>query len=443
MAESDTQAFFKKFDAIDRKRSEFDRVQLLAALGASLDKAGHARLVNARAAASKRLDMTGPFVLVVFWGLGATIGAVFGWAWPLWIVAGVVIALVQGFLASRVRALGPPLALLLSLGWAAGAVGLAMTDPHLLVWTHAAPVALVVALSLMSRTLRFRDIRDVAVAMAGVGRSAPFVAPVVLVAVLLPALTADVWKLAAATDYRHLVGATVLSVGVLLFFVSRQLKRELTPAFVARCRFLAARATSPEMTRRAVRASVNTDLAAVVQELPDEVLAGAWPKAGEEYSPYLVAVEGDALRRPLLLRLLVTTSVVAILFAGYIYALLAVTVPWSVAADWSESTVSARHVALLGVEAAIPGDPYFPMALLLGIVATAIFLAFALTEEHVAAALTETLLREPIDRFLVLALPFVALLEWAIDQRILDQDMSDDDASDGEPSTPESGENNS
>ena len=55
------------------------------------------------------------------------------------------------------------------------------------------------------------------------------------------------------------------------------------------------------------------------------------------------------------------------------------------------------------------------MAILLGIFATAIFFAFTLTEERIAAAITEALLREPIDRFLVLALPFISLLEWGLD----------------------------
>jgi hypothetical protein len=163
-----------------------------------------------------------------------------------------------------------------------------------------------------------------------------------VIAVLLPALTADVWRLAAATTYRNLGGAALLTIGVLLLLVARRLRRELEPAFAARSRALASRATTPEATRVGLRAVTEDDMATIVDELPAETFAGAWPRAADEYAPYLVAAEDGALRRPLAARLVVTAGAIGVLFTAYIYAVLAVTVPTRVAATWSGSHVFVR-----------------------------------------------------------------------------------------------------
>lgn len=324
------------------------------------------------------------------------------------------------------------------LAWAGAAVALGMTDPREIAWTHAIPIgaALVVAVAL--RTLRLREARDVAMALAGIARSAPYVAPVVLVVILLPALTADVWQLATDTDSTNLIGAALLSVGVLVLLVGRQLRRELEPAFAARCRSLTARATAPELTRSAVSNSVEEDTARIVNELPAQTLAEAWPASGDEYAPYLVAAEGRALRRPLTARLLITAGAIGLLLTAYIYALLAVTVPRDVAADWSQSRVESHEFNLMAFDLTVPGNVYVAMAILLGIFATAIFLAFTLTEERIAAAITEALLREPIDRFLVLALPFISLLEWGLENQERLQ-AAGDEGSDGVGAPSEAG----
>jgi hypothetical protein len=237
---------------------------------------------------------------------------------------------------------------------------------------------------------------------------------VVLIAIILPALTADVWQLAAQIHVSNLVGAALLSVGVLLLLVGRQLRHELEPAMSARCRALTGRASAPEEARDALTSNLDSEAARPIQEIPTDTVAGAWPVAGEEYAPYLAAAEGKALRRPLWPRLVVTVGIVAGILFAYVYALVAATVPTDVAAEWTASNPTTTRVNLLGVGVSLPCGPYLEMATLLGILATAIFLAFALTEERIAAAVTEALLREPIDRFLLLALPYVALLEWGL-----------------------------
>lgn len=153
----------------------------------------------------------------------------------------------------------------------------------------------------------------------------------------------------------------------------------------------------------------------LVRELPAEQLEDAWPLSGEEYAPYLAAAEGHVLRRPLTARLLITTAVIGLLLTGYVYALLAATVPPDLAAGWTAAAVPQHKVSLSGLSLTLPGGAYIALAALLGVFATAIFLAFVVTEDRVAVALAEALLREPIDRFLVLALPFTSLVEWALE----------------------------
>jgi hypothetical protein len=120
------------------------------------------------------------------------------------------------------------------------------------------------------------------------------------------------------------------------------------------------------------------------------------------------------------------------LLTGYIYALLAVTVPHDVAEDWAQTSIGTGSLGPIQ----FPAGAYVAMAILLGIFATAIFLAFVLTEERIAAAMTEALLRDPIDRFVLLAIPFTALTEWAITNQeqlslLLDTPGSEDTESSG------------
>lgn len=306
------------------------------------------------------------------------------------------LAIGYALLAAAAPKAAQPVAILLILLWMGVAVGLAVTRPEALVWTYGIPIGIALAVALALRNLRLREARDLAMALAGVARSAPYVAPVVLIVMLLPALTADVWELAADIESANLVGAAVLSVGLLVILLSRQLRLELEPALAARCRVLTARATAPELTRIALTRASDSDTPRVVSELPEETLAGAWPATGEEYAPYLVAAEGRSLRRPLTARLLITASAVGMLLTGYIYALLAVTVPREVAVDWSQRRVDSHELWLPGLDVTVPGDAYVAMAVLLGVFATAIFLAFALTEERIAAAMTEALLRDQL-----------------------------------------------
>lgn len=405
----------------------------MEALGDTLADRGHTALARAEPEADSSEQLSGLLVPVLFWCLGSSAGIAI--SAPIWAWFALSLVMLIGYfvVADQLPRFARLIAGFLILIWAGLPVVFVLTEPQALIWTYAVPIggALLVAVGL--RSLRLRQAKDVAQALAGVARSAPYLAPVVLIAIILPALTADVWRLGAQIQFSNLAGAALLSVGVLLLLVGRHLRHELEPAMSARCRALARRASAPEEARDALTSSMDSEAAQPISEIPTETMAGAWPVVGEEYAPYLAAAEGKALRRPLWPRVVVTVGIVAGILFGYVYALLAATVPSDVAAEWSASDPTATNVNLLGVGVSFPCSPYVEMAGLLGVLATAIFLAFALTEERIAAAVTEALLREPIDRFLLLALPYVALLDWGLAHADLETQRSEDAGDEEEP----------
>ncbi len=420
----ETERFLENLPVFDSHRWEIERIQLLSQLAKALNKARHSRLVHGavRERPPGGLGIA-LYMLVLLWGVGSAIGVLWDRSLLVWVFlsVGVLIGtfalaalLARVFGISPVRT-GEATPGTLTLLWIAAAVVVGLSRGKALAWTHGIPLALALLMALVFRTLALREARDVALALGGVVRSAPYVAPVVLLVVLLPALTEDVWQLAATAKAGNMVGAAALSVGVLLLLVRRQLRGEFEPALATRCRLLAEQDDAGEQTRAALLVASDQEVEQLIRELPPEQLEDAWPVSGDEYAPYLAAAEGPILRRPLTARLLITTAVIGLLLMGYVYALLAATVPPDLAAGWTAAPVPDHKVSLLGLGVRLPGGTYVALAALLGIFATAIFLAFVVTEDRVAAAVTQSLLREPIDRFLVLALPFASLVEWALE----------------------------
>lgn len=413
----------------ERARHVVDQAVLASALKDALEARGHVRLVDAASSGDSQQNFGLLIALVLFWGLGASIGAALNLSPALWVVIALAGAIAYGILASRLPDAGPPVAIAIVAAWLLAAVAFAFADPSELVWTHGVPLLAATLVAIGLRRLHLREARDVTFALAGLARSTPYVVPVVLVVVLLPALTADVWELAGTAGATNLVAAGLLSVGTLLLLVSRQLRREFGPALASRAQALAADPVTPDRTRNQLAGEVDDQTAKAIRELPAEILSDTWPATADEYAPYLATAEGDVLRKPLGMRLGITTVGVGVMLSLYIYALLAATVPSDLAAEWSQTSVPVHEVALLGLSVDLPGGPYVAIAVLLGIFATAIFLAFAVTEEAVATALTGTLLREPLDRFLLLAIPFARCTEWWIENK--DQ-FGSDSAGDGD-----------
>jgi hypothetical protein len=119
------------------------------------------------------------------------------------------------------------------------------------------------------------------------------------------------------------------------------------------------------------------------------------------------------LRRPFrrqtvlrLARLVVGTSA---FFASFVYLLAWAAIPIATSAGWVGHPITTETVGLAGVDVVVPIGPYVSVAVLLALVATAAFLAFALTEDRYSTALSDLVLRQPAEACLRLSVPYVAL----------------------------------
>jgi hypothetical protein len=168
---SEAQEFFEAVRRIEASRTEFDRTQLLAAFGDALAAKGHAALARAEPEAVSSEQISGLLVPVLFWGLGSSAAIAIGAPIWAWFVLSLGIAIAYFVVASKVPGFATLIAWLLLLVWAVVPLVFVLTEPRALIWTYAVPIggALLVAVAL--RSLRLRQAKDVAQALAGVARS--------------------------------------------------------------------------------------------------------------------------------------------------------------------------------------------------------------------------------------------------------------------------------
>ena len=114
---------------------------------------------------------------------------------------------------------------------------------------------------------------------------------------------------------------------------------------------------------------------------------------------------GPRIRRLLAWRLATTAVGTAALVAGYTYLLAWAAVTARTAAAYVGHRVRMYPLDLIGE---LPAGPFIHVAALFGLVATAVYLAFALTEDDYADALTESLVARPFEEILLLVVPYRA-----------------------------------
>lgn len=402
-----------------QRREELDPFLLRGLLANTLRKRGYASIVSPE-------DGTGPeppkkrlpgiLAATMLWSFGISLGAVVGLPWYLWPL-GIVPVLIVIVQVNNLSGESVVIGSLLLVSWVVlGVVEAIQGAFAALAITYLFPLGLGMAYGLTTRVLRLRDAQDVALALGGVIRSAPLVAPVVLIVLFLPALSADVWRVAGDLSAGSLLIVGALSAGLLFVVVRLQLGSQVETMLSQRAEHLSDASERAEMTRQQVLTGNGHDGEALMEGMTDPMVDSSWPVAGEEYAPYLRAAAGETLQAPLTGRLALTIGAVGILFSVYVYLLCSAVVPAGIAREWSTVDVPSTSVALLGISIHFHGGPYLSLAALLGLAATATFLSFALVEERFAKALTDALLRDPTDRFLVLALPYMSLWEGAIEQ---------------------------
>lgn len=398
------------------------RSLLRRCLASALRAGGYGDVAAAEVNTTQRSSnwLLSAFVLMLVWGLSAGVLDVLdgsAWTWPVAIV-GVVVAI--AFVAHH--ASGGSAATLLLIGWLATGWLQITGDGHWIV-THAGPAGCLLVVALLTRQIDVRSVRDVAVAVAAIPRAAPLIAPLVLVVLLLPSLSEDVWKVADVLSMSRLLTLSVLTVGLLFVLVVRQLRAELPQVLVSRATALAAQPGRVELTRLMLRARLRDDSFELVHAEAGTFVVDAWPVDGAQYTPLLAATAGPRLTRPLLGRLAVCVGFIAVAVTLYLYALVSTIVRPDVVAGWTGDTVPVYELDLLGIAMSLPTGPYLAITSLLACLAVATFLAFTLIEERFSIALGDALLRLPADRLLALALPYLHLQE----ERVVDGDPLPED----------------
>lgn len=410
---ADSESNWERLAEAARRGEEHAEQLLLAVLGEALVRRGFGAIaVKEPGEDGEKVGLaTQSFGFLVVWGLGISLASAVGSTILLWPLG--ILAVIAGLLLLAKLTGGSPVAfLLVVLLWlVVGVLEVANGDFATWAVSYLGPLVILVMVAVATRSLRLQDAQDVALAISGVVKAGPLIAPVVLLFLFLPALSADVWQVATNLGLPAYLGAAALSVGLLLVVVRLQLGSQIQAVISQRSAHLSDDANRAELTRKQASPSISDDAQAVLESVKDSELDAAWPNSGEEYAPLLSATEGSTLQAPLTSRLILTIGIVGVLLTTYIYALCSMVVPADTVRAWtSEAGIPVTNV--LGVN--IHGGPYLQVASLLGIAATATFLSFALIEDRFAAALTNALLRDPVDQLLLLALPYLALQDQAI-----------------------------
>jgi hypothetical protein len=397
-----------------RHREELDPVLLRGFVAGALRRRGYSSLVLDESIPwtdTEKNHLPGLMAFAFLWSTGVSAAIAAGAPWYLgWLGILGVLALVglAGKAFGDAAAVG---VVVLAIWLAVAAIEVIGAEWLLLAIAFGLPLTVVVIYATTKRLLPMRDAQDVALALGGAIKSAPLVIPLVLIVLFLPALSADVWQLGERLSAESLLIVGLLSVGILLVVVRLQLGGQIERMLHQRAAVLSDAADRAEMTRDQAMLAVPEDGAALLGEMDDPGIEDAWPAAGEEYAPYLNAVGGSVLQKPLTGYLAITVVAIGVLLSLYVYLLCSAVVPRDLAAEWSGVHVPQTQLAVAGVSITLKGGPFIKLAALLGIAATATYLSFALVEERFATALTDSLLRDPTDRFLVLALPYINLRE--------------------------------
>lgn len=298
------------------------------------------------------------YAMVSFLALGDLLYLASGDLAPPLIGLGVFVFLVFVVAAK----LSPQLGLwLIIFVWVGSAVDqLLVGGVDLLATTHVLPFLVVIAVVVAWRIARF-------------ARGVPLLFPVVLVILFAPLLTADLWQVADDLQARELSLLFVLSVTPFLLVLGPQLWRSADSAFI--------RAAEEVDNDPGVIAEAAERIAKVKREVdPDlperdriaSMLAPYFESdaIGRE-APEIQAKLSKVLGRRLLLSLVPLTIGLGLSVTFYIYLVAWALVPAETVEAWLRQGVHHETVPVLGD---LPVGPYIIASVLLGILATAIFL---------------------------------------------------------------------
>jgi hypothetical protein len=317
----------------------------------------------------------------------------------IWQAGGAVGALVVSLalLLMRTRSLHLILVLIVGLWLATGAASLVLGGLGLAAATHVLAFVLIALVVVMWRTISLAS-------------RIPFLLPVALLVVFLPLLTEDLWAIGAEIGVQ-LVAVGVVAVGPpLVLLIVRYWRVNVTAELAEASGSIV---DDPDSAQGDL-ADVLVGLASNDSEAPPlkaddlrEFVRDAYG-AGKVRSAVVVLGQfRGTFRRRVVVRLVGLVGGVGVSLASFIFVLAWAAIPIAVSSDWAGVTVQTSTLAFAGLEVEMPTSPYVEVALLLAVVATAAFLAFALTEDHYSAVMSRVLVHDPARLWVLLAVPYL------------------------------------
>jgi len=248
--------------------------------------------------------------------------------------------------------------------------------------------------------------------LATLARSAPLLLPVTLTVLLIPLFTAEVWQAATALHAGHLALAAALTIVPLAALLAARVRPELTAILRDVIDTTADSATLPDeaadrVVRRVTEAHREEEGPRVRDQLEEVYAAGFSSRVRLTLADRMI----KSLERTALWRLVTTAAGLTMVVAAYLYTLAWILVQREVATKWTEQPIPTYEVDLGVAAVSVPGGPYIAVAALLGVVATAVFVSFAVTDERYAGDLSSALVKTPLPTAVAVALPYTVLRE--------------------------------
>ncbi len=320
------------------------------------------------------------------------------WWAPIAVLVGLML-----FAAATSRDPRIAVTLIIALWLGTGIAQVAGPGLEALALTHGLPILVLTSLYWLLRGRR----------LATVARGIPLLFPVALIVIFLPLFSADLWE--AADDLEPwLIGVVAgLAVIPVLFMLRYQLLRLVEAVFLARAEDIENATRPVEETLKDLRGVLDKAEVAVLERGPllDYLEKALRPDHPSEYAPATAALVTPSFKKQITQRLLSLVIAVATITALYVYVLAWTAIPVATVSDWTGSSPPTADFTLIWWEITAPTGVFLVVAALLGVIATAVFLAFVVTEERYSTALADALVHEPVGECLVLAVPYLWLEE--------------------------------
>ena len=291
---------------------------------------------------------------------------------------------------------------LLAVWVAVGLLELVVRGPDAVAVTHGVPV-LIVLTGIMVAILAMRIRGEQSVLP-----SLPLGLPIAVVLLFVPLFSSELWEAASSLTVERwllLQAITVLLLGWLLW---RQLSTSVGQVFRKTAQDLARTGpgekdeTPADQLGQLIKLKLEPDMRKLVESTFRSSVAPT-------RATLIAARAKRSFDLQLVGRLVPVVLAIGVTAALYIYLLATLTIDVSSVEKWTSTTVPTATVDLPFGDAVFPGGVYLSMAGLLGVVATAIFIAFVMTEDRYAAALAETVMYRPVERCLLVATTYTAL----------------------------------